>query len=243
MYKCDHCPKSYASKDVCKRHMKNNVCKWQKDKLEKTIPKKYTCSICKHGFNLRSDLKEHQLNRSDWCKRMQYILPTNENDESGNALNVTEQEQGDVDKAIVITIPGQKEIESVEQPIDEYVSTIITEDDGTIYFEVTPKQIDGIQIQSQTTTTFDDGKYINQEPVWHGDHEDAVIIDEEIPIARIPPGFVNPLTNSCYLNSVLQTMFNNEKFTTCLMQYYNRHEGYCYSSCECLTLISFFRST
>lgn len=54
----------------------------------------------------------------------------------------------------------------------------------------------------------------------------------------MPPGFVNPLTNSCYLNSVLQAMLNTDNFTSWLMDYYYDHRESCTSNCKYLFMYS-----
>ena len=48
------------------------MCKWQNDTQEVDKPKEYTCGICGSGFNLRTDLKNHQKSLTgelNWCKR------------------------------------------------------------------------------------------------------------------------------------------------------------------------------
>lgn len=49
---------------------------------------------------------------------------------------------------------------------------------------------------------------------------------------QIPPGFVNPGTNTCYLNSILQSLFHNRMFVEWILGYEKEHAKSCPHSCE-----------
>ena len=77
--KCDHCSTTFTREKHCKRHMRNNVCKWQEEEDAEMEAKtfRYYCQICcDYGCMLRSDLIKHQTSptgESNWCKRKKYV--------------------------------------------------------------------------------------------------------------------------------------------------------------------------
>lgn len=81
------------------------------------------------------------------------------------------------------------------------------------------------------------GEFIAEEEVLNDTDQNhkTSVSENDIPLDQTewePPGFVNPGTNTCYMNSVFQTLLNNEKFTQGLMEYYEKHNGYCYLNCN-----------
>lgn len=194
--------KLFAIKDVCNRHMKNNVCNWKKDEQQETQPKKFNCELCGRGFDLRSDLKEHQRSptgQANWCKKLRYIdkLPTNESNH-GEASTAKQIDESTIANDEVITV------------------TVTANENDSI-------QIEGPIVRSDTNVSHGVSKFTHAEETFPSQHDEAV---------WKPPGFVNPHTNSCYMNSVLQIMSSNDEFMKWLMNYYNGHDGYCYSKCE-----------
>lgn len=53
----------------------------------------------------------------------------------------------------------------------------------------------------------------------------------------IPPGLVNPGTNTCYLNSVLQSLFHNEIFVKWILNFESSHGKTCTYNCKLTILV------
>lgn len=211
--------------------MKDNVCMWNENQVKECkrrkviMNKKYKCPLCEYSSDLSADIRKHQTHKErghvlDWCKRLKYI----NNQKILNVDNNSCAELNNLDESV--------SYEFVEFGANEGTNY---QDDrcGNVVTEILENDINA-------------GKKDKNNSVRNLKMENAKNLNDIQAISSYemkwePPGFINTRANMCFMNSILQTLFHNNKFTSWLSNYFKRHDGYCYVNCKlnmCLFLFN-----